>query len=65
MTVSEHTTFTSCAHPGCEMSFPNHRWGAIKAHSTGWFMAKDDQAWCPEHLPEWVPQWRANPKRRK
>lgn len=50
---------TECAAPGCTASFPDHRWGSIKAHAAGWFTQKDGTAWCPEHTPDWVADWRA------
>lgn len=41
---------------GCDTQIPNHRWGKIKAE--GWLFRKDGTAWCPDHLPEWVVEWR-------
>lgn len=48
-----------CAQPGCERSFPVHKWGQITAHREGWFHQKDGTSWCPEHVPDWVEKWRA------
>ena len=53
-----------CAGEGCERSIPNHYWGKVK-DGEGWFIARDEsQAFCPRHLPDWVPEWRANKARR-
>lgn len=43
----------------CDRTVPGHRWGKIKAQDQGWFFAKDGAAFCPEHVPEWVEEWRA------
>jgi hypothetical protein len=32
----------------------------MKADGEGWFHSKaEEQAYCPAHVPEWVPAWRA------
>lgn len=49
-----------CRHETCEAEFKDHRWGRIKAHDAGWFEQKDGTAWCPEHNPPWVAEWRAS-----
>jgi hypothetical protein len=48
-----------CNVPECEASFPDHRWGAIRATGDGWFIGRDGTAWCPAHVPSWVERWRA------
>lgn len=50
---------THCAFITCICSFPDHRWGAIRAFNEGWFVEKNGTAWCPDHVPEWVADWRA------
>lgn len=45
-----------CSHEGCEASVKNHYWGKVKADD--WFFQKTGEAWCPEHIPEWVETWR-------
>ena len=53
-----------CEHEGCTASFKDHRWGRIKAHDAGWFTTRDNErAWCPEHVPAWVPVWRQSPSK--
>lgn len=52
------TAEKTCAQNGCDESYQEHRWGAIKAHDAGWFTQKDGTAWCPQHVPDWVPAWR-------
>lgn len=45
---------------GCKASHPGSRWDAVKADGAGWFHGKaEEQAYCPEHVPGWVPAWRA------
>jgi len=57
--MPHETTYTKCSAPDCEAKVPNHYWGRVKK-GAGWFFSKDESdAWCPQHLPEWVPQWRA------
>jgi hypothetical protein len=46
-----------CSAEGCPASHGNHRWGRIKADA--WFHQKDGKAWCPDHIPPWVAEWRA------
>lgn len=45
-----------CTIYDCDQSFPNHRWGSIKAHGAGWYMQKDGTAYCPHHRPAWAPE---------
>lgn len=59
------TTYASCDVPGCDNTYPDHAWGAIKANGAGWFRSKDDTVIrCPEHLPEWVPAWRESRRKK-
>lgn len=48
-----------CHAEGCEANYRAHQWGTTKAAAEGWFFQKDGTAWCPEHVPAWVEQWRA------
>jgi hypothetical protein len=38
------------------------KWNVMKASREGWFFQKDDTAWCPDHVPDWVAAWRARQK---
>lgn len=61
--MSEYqTTRILCAELSCNESFANHKWGAIKAHDEGWFALKEGEAWCPQHLPDWVEKFRKDGK---
>jgi len=51
------TTYTTCSGEGCAERLADHAWGRIKAD--GWFQQKDGTIWCPEHIPDWVAEWRA------
>jgi hypothetical protein len=47
-----------CMGEGCEKSVPDHYWGKVKK-GEGWFFSQDDKLiYCPDHLPEWVEEWR-------
>ena len=54
---------TKCAESDCTASVKNHYWGHVKAD--GWFFSKEGPAWCPEHLPDWVPAWRERQKAKR
>ncbi len=53
--ASEHPV--QCA--GCSLSFPGSKHGKIRAQREGWFFSRDNIAYCPAHVPEWVAAWRA------
>lgn len=45
---------------GCAASHPGSRHDAIRAQQEGWFHSLKTQLhYCPEHVPDWVPAWRA------
>lgn len=46
----------NCEEPGCVNWIPDDQWRKIKAE--GWFQMKDGTIFCPEHIPEWVAEWR-------
>lgn len=48
-----------CSVEGCTNTIKDHAWGHIKA--AGWWFPMDRSlpVFCPEHLPEWVEEWRA------
>lgn len=46
----------------CPAECKDHKWGRIAAHNEGWFFSRSGEAFCPLHLPNWVPQWRAERK---
>lgn len=48
-----------CKHRPCQKTYPEHRWGKIRAAEEGWFISRDGVPWCPEHKPPWVDDWRA------
>jgi hypothetical protein len=48
--------WVKCKDKECDQKIKDHMWGRIKA--TGWFFQKDGSAYCPDHIPEWVPAWR-------
>lgn len=46
-----------CSEDGCEETIKAHYWGRVKS---GWFFSRaEDKQWCPNHIPEWVAEWRA------
>jgi len=52
-----------CSEPGCLHNVSNHYWGKVAANDAGWFFQRTGEAWCPEHVPEWVEEWRARKHR--
>lgn len=42
----------------CDRTRPSHRWASVRAQDAGWFTMRDGRTFCPEHVPEWVEQWR-------
>jgi hypothetical protein len=62
MSVSPDGRMNYCDYEGgCSLMCPHNMWGQIKAHPD-WFFGRDGKAFCPDHLPEWVPGWRARKK---
>jgi hypothetical protein len=59
--ASEHPVFCARrADLNCTASHPGSRWDAMKADKAGWFHSRAEEcAWCPKHVPDWVPAWRA------
>ena len=50
-----------CEHDECDASYHTHKWDAIK-EGENWFQQKDGTAWCPQHIPDWVAEWRKRKK---
>ena len=49
----------SCVEPDCPENFSSKsKWDNIKKADEGWFIGRDGNIWCPNHLPEWVGPWR-------
>jgi hypothetical protein len=44
---------------------PNHKHGTIDAHQRGWFLQRNGDAWCPDHIPDWVVEWRSKKSKEK
>jgi hypothetical protein len=45
---------------GCTASHPGGKHAAIRAAAEGWFRSSKAQlSFCPAHVPDWVPEWRA------
>jgi hypothetical protein len=44
---------------GCEASIRGSKHYRMKAQHEGWFSSfRENLAYCPEHVPDWVPAWR-------
>lgn len=54
--ITQDGEYIQCDIPSCESKIKNHRWGSIKGE--GWFHMKDGKSFCPEHVPDWVKEWR-------
>lgn len=48
----------TCSYPNCGSYYKSHHWGNKEAQREGWFLQKNGDKWCPNHIPEWVDQWR-------
>lgn len=57
--MSHHVGMHKCSNPECKNEFRAHEWGTKRAQREGWFLQKNNDKWCPDHLPEWVAEWRA------
>lgn len=55
--MTRETPMKGCSQPDCQNAIKDHYWGHVKA--TKWFLQRSGEAWCPDHVPEWVEQWRA------
>ena len=43
----------------CEKPGPKNRWENTRAQTEGWFLQRNGDVYCPEHVPGWVAGWRA------
>jgi hypothetical protein len=50
---------TTCSSPSCAASHKTSRWDAIRADREGWFHQNNGSAWCLDHNPPWLAEWRA------
>jgi hypothetical protein len=53
-----------CAHSGCGDKYYPHEWGTKEAQRKGWFLQRNGVAWCPDHNPDWVAEWRVKNKKK-
>lgn len=44
---------------GCDERIEGDHYKTLRAAKMGWFFKQNGEAWCPLHLPAWVPEWRA------
>lgn len=51
-----------CSVEGCPNTIPNHYWSKVKSE---WFVQKDGQRFCPDHIPAWVEPWRKKQQEEK
>jgi hypothetical protein len=47
-----------CAKEECTKTYMDHHWGTKEAQREGWFMQRNGDSWCPDHVPDWVEAWR-------
>jgi hypothetical protein len=51
---------TKCRGKECTASVPGSKWARVKATAEqGWIFLKSGEAYCPDHLPDWMGPWRA------
>jgi hypothetical protein len=64
--AADNPVFCAMKDEGCTASHPSGRWGNQKAADEGWFASKaEGVSYCPLHVPEWVPAWRAKQAARR
>lgn len=51
-----------CTKEECPKTYMPHHWGTKEAGRAGWFLQRNGDAWCPDHTPDWVDEWRAKKK---
>ena len=57
--MTRYTDKGFCDKTECENDYFPDKWGKIEAQKQGWFFGKNPiVAWCPEHIPDWVAEWR-------
>lgn len=55
--MSDHKSeVLNCSEPSCKAVITRNAWTLIKADD--WFFQRNGDCWCPEHIPDWVPEWR-------
>lgn len=52
----------TCTTTGCVKFYTNHKFGKMKASREGWYFGRNGDAWCKEHVPGWVSEWRERKK---
>lgn len=46
-----------CAIESCTNKIPDNYWSKTK--NSDWFFSREQQkSFCPDHIPEWVEEWR-------
>jgi hypothetical protein len=59
--ISPRGVYILCDGDDCDAKVKNHRWGKTKAE--GWFFSRDGKiAYCPEHEPAFLDDWRQRKK---
>ena len=43
----------------CNATAKNNYWSKMRASKQGWFFRRNGACYCPDHLPEWLEEWRA------
>jgi hypothetical protein len=65
--ASEHSVYCARrADLGCTAEHPRNKFASIRAAEEGWFRSRAEELdYCPEHVPDWVPAWRAKQAEKK
>ena len=47
-----------CKEETCPRGYTDTAIGKAAAVREGWYIGRNNHAYCPNHVPEWVEQWR-------
>lgn len=55
----------ACRNPTCGNDYFPDKWGRMEATRKGWYIGRNGEAWCWEHIPAWVAERRERKKAEK
>lgn len=58
VSVTRYVYKAACRKTNCQNDYFPDKWGKMEATRKGWFIHRNGSAWCPDHIPDWVVEWR-------